>query len=387
MKGRFIKLITLGLTAALCALVCAACSRGGGGRPFDCLVTFDYNLGTAIEADCENRFLGVMKGERALPPGENADFKGGVVPGHYIEGWYLPRLDGEGNPVVGEDGVVAVGEKWDFASDVVSSDITLYAHVVPNPRLTVVVDGGENVEFSYEPGTELREPSSRNRPVLDGHTFYGYYEDAECTLPFAFPYVFGAEDKTIYAKFIEGEWDIVLTADEFVAGLAKENAHLYIDADLDFAAAEGGYNLSRAEMGFTTRGAAVIEGNGHKLKNVSFSFQYKRGSSGYAVFASISAETTIRNIVIEDASVSFRMSSALPGTPYISLFADEIGAGATLSHVTVTGTLTIGTLVDGEGNPRPYFADPICAHGKDGVTIEECDFTGITVADPNADAE
>ena len=50
-------------------------------------------------------------------------------------------------------------------------------------------------------------------------------------IPFRSTY--GEEDKTIYAKFLQGDWNLVETPDQFNSALRDEK-NIYLRSDLDY---------------------------------------------------------------------------------------------------------------------------------------------------------
>ena len=114
------------------------------------------------------------------------------------------------------------GAQWNFATDVVTSDMTLYAKWTPNePGPTPPSGGGSsdgNMDNAYRvlfndgattlsvvtdlsAGDKLTKPED---PVKDGYTFAGWHKDTACTQPWDFNDGITG-DMTLYAKWTPQE--------------------------------------------------------------------------------------------------------------------------------------------------------------------------------------
>lgn len=365
MKHAIKKLITAAALALILMFTLSACSDSAENKPYDFLVTFNYNVGN-LEANCPDQYLGVKDGGKvAIQPGYNESFKEQEVIGYYLEGWYLPKLDAEGNPLVGEDNRVVLDTKWDFSSGTVNSDMTLYANFVKSPTL-IITGGDEDVVFTGKPNDVRSQPSSYWQPKKEGWTFYGYYADENYQTPFGWPYVFGTEDKTVYAKFIEGEWSIVTDAAGFKSAAAA-GQNVYVDADIDFTDTEWSviYNF-----------AGKIEGNGHTVSGIKANFTANKSTRNFGLFATIKSTAEIRNIVFADVQAVFN-ASINTSVPYqAALFAHTIEDGASITNVTVTGTIRKGSVASG----IPYELYGFCSHTVPaGVDLTGTDYSGIQI--------
>ncbi len=369
MKKHFFAKLIVTISAALCfAFGLAACSEDGGGKQYDYLVTFDYNVGALSDNEYTQQYLGVKSGGKvAIQPGYSDSFKEQVITGYYNEGWYLAQTDGEGNPIVNEDKRVALGEKWNFASDTVTADVTLYANLLQKPTLTIV-GGDERIVWDGLPGEVRRRPSAALQPKKENATFYGYFEDELYTKPFvwesdkAYTYEAGVH-KTVYARFLEGNWSIVKTASEFNNALTGNNK-IYVDADLDFTQTPF---IAGKEFG------GEINGNHHKLTGISCTLTGTKNRTGnFGLFGTLKASANLYDFTAENASVAFTSNCANPDYK-TALFAWKIQSGARLTGLTVTGTVQKGSLMAGSAVVLYGF----CAIDE-GAVQSECDFTGIT---------
>ena len=139
-------------------------------------VSFDMNgHGDAIDA------IKVTEGKTVAEPAEPK------AEGYTFEGWYKEK---------------ECTNKWDFANDTVTEDITLYAKWT-GAIYTVTFDmGGKaaNIEQKVENGKNATKPET---PTAEGFKFIDWYKDAAFTTLYDFSAPITA-DTTIYAKWVEG---------------------------------------------------------------------------------------------------------------------------------------------------------------------------------------
>ncbi len=382
MKKTPIKLIAAVVAVIGFALLAMACSPSESEKMYDYLVTFNYNVGE-IEANCPDQFVGVKEGSLLkVKPGYNKDINDQPVAGYYLEGWYLPKLDENNEPIVGEDKQVVLDRKWDFETETVTNDMTLYAKLVANPRL--IIEGGDNkVIFDGNPGaTEVRYNNSRLRPTKKGWTFTGYYEDANYETKFDISqnYVYGTTDKTIYAKFIEGdwagkfvnnEWKFVETAAEFITALNGKKS-IKLENDIDFT---GKAWATTSEYG------GEIDGNGKTLTGIDITVQWTRtsGTVNLSLLGKLTKTAYIHDLTVEDAKMTFTMLGLPNSRLNVALFVNDVEEGARITGVTVSGSLDIDVNIDSYAEIKAYggFANEING------TVENCEYGSINVTVPD----
>ena len=372
MKKTFYKILITMLTIIVACSLFAACGEGGGGKKYDHLVTFDYNVGNLGEG-FDNQYLGVKDGSLvAIKPGYSDVYKESTLQGYYIEGWYTAKTDGEGKPLVGSDGRVQFDKKWDFERDTVSSAITLYANFVQEARL-VITGGDEDVVSMGKPGAVKKQPNSVLAPKKAGYTFIGYYTDDTYQTEFSWPYTYQAGvTTTVYARFMEGIWELVSTADEFISALATKS-NIYVTADLDFTGKTWPVGVSYG---------GEIAGNGHKLTGINAKLEAsKNAQTNFGLFGLLEDTANLHDFTIENAQVSFT-DGAFPlvgDNGKVALFAWKMEAGAKLTNLTVSGTVTKGSVL--AESDIVFFA--VSALGTEGVIMTNCDFTNITLPTDN----
>lgn len=205
------KLFAVSLFSVICIClfaVAAAC----GEKTFT--VTFDANgHGTAPQAITDVT-EGSTIGKPADPKAEN----------YVFNGWYKDSL---------------LTDDWDFATDVVTSDITLYASWSQTYTVTFDVNGhGEapqNVTGLIS-GSKLNKP---NDPVAENFAFVGWYKDSLCSERWDFIRDTVSENTTLYAK-----WKQIYA----VSGANSFNREVS-DVEYFSVAHDGNYNIEISVAG------------------------------------------------------------------------------------------------------------------------------------------
>lgn len=366
---KHLKFLTTIFLALACALILGACDNYSTEKKYDYLVTFDYNV-ASVGLDVDNysdSYLGVNENSIIVAPGNASSsnftqyFKEQAFNGYYVEGWYLPQTDSDGNTVfvkvlddsgnvkTDSDGneveyaVIDTDKKWNFSTDKVTGDITLYANLTKKASLTIVVsqDTSKNYVRSGVPGDEVDDLSSSYFiPTLSGYTYLGLYADEACTEEISWPITLEEGNLNIYAKYIEGNWKIATTAAEFNAGVTSK-MNVYVAADLDFSETEfvgmQDYN-------------AEINGNGHTLESIEVSAATARYTySNFGLFGTLGSSAYIHDLTIKDATFVLTDEYEVPPTllpsgidgVYAALFAYRIDASAKLENLNVSGKLTL----------------------------------------------
>ena len=340
MKTKKILLVIFTVTfCAATALFLTGCGSTNSKKVYDYLVTFDYNVEGLGETNTKTQYLGVKKGSKIVEPGSLGKelFEEGLVAGYFNDGWYTAKLDENGKPIKDENGRVQVDRKWDFKNDVVTSNMTLYANFRKNVTFTVIVEGGENKVFNGAPGDELKRPTRKTHiPSKEGYTFIDYYTDETYTTKFTFPYTYTDENAKCYAKFIEGEWQLIETVDDFMGLIVADiTQNMYVLADeLDFTGVEF-VDLNKTVF-FGRDLNAKFYGNGCVFKNMTVEMKVRSGSENYAysLFKTIGERAEIKDVTFENLKVSITTISgvSLP-TDEVAFFANTIEAGAKIENV------------------------------------------------------
>ncbi len=149
----------------------------------DKTVTFDSQDGSAVPPQT------VTVGEKATKPTDP------TKDGSDFGGWYTNKDCTEGN-------------EWDFDTDTVTTDITLYAKwtetTTPEaPKFTVTFEtnGGSTVNSQQvEKDKTVSKPAD---PTRSGYTFDAWYKESACTNKWDFSTDTVTENITLYAKWTE----------------------------------------------------------------------------------------------------------------------------------------------------------------------------------------
>jgi uncharacterized repeat protein (TIGR02543 family) len=141
------------------------------------IVTFDSQGGSAINSQL------VLDGYKVIKPTDP------TRPDYHFDGWYMDA---------------AYTNKWDFDTDVVTSDTTLYAKWTPIHTITFYLRGGGI--FSWQStiwlstiveGNKITETTDHTSP---GYHFDGWYMDAAYINKWDFDTYIVTSDTTLYAK-------------------------------------------------------------------------------------------------------------------------------------------------------------------------------------------
>ncbi|MCI8854965.1 MAG: hypothetical protein HFH26_00275 [Clostridiaceae bacterium] len=151
---------------------------GPGGEPAELQVTFD--------SMCE-----VVVAPQMVPYGGRVTRPAGLDrPGYVLTGWYKDEQ---------------CTQEWDFESDIVTSELVLYAGWKDEGgtvMVTVAFDsqGGSVVDSRYAlTGSLLTVPDA---PTKEKHEFDGWYKDEQCTQAWDFDSDVVSGDMTLYAKWV-----------------------------------------------------------------------------------------------------------------------------------------------------------------------------------------
>lgn len=323
-------------------------------KGFTSRVTYDFGDGLL---DGKNTLIVLSTPTAPLPePGvteASPSIAAPILAGHHIEGYYTK--DENGNE-----------RDWNFAADRAEGDITLYARWRPDYAVRVLY--GDNFSQSYSipvsAGVELTAMRSTD---WSGHTFYGFYEDAACTTPLAFPFTpaVSAETPTVtvYARYLEGTYTVIRRAADFSKAI-KAGTNYYIDADID---------LTDTPIDIMEFYSGRFIGNGHTIKGLKITRKQGKSTENYGLFGTITGTAVFENITFEDVSVVVHLNNySNPNTENscIGTLAGSVNAGATFNNVKVTGSLTYYCYDRGLTLPNVDDLFGYCDPGVDTGTIE-----------------
>ena len=329
---RNIRTYILALTALLLALfLLSSCGGDKEEKPYDCLVTFDYNTAGIAKEAPTNSYLGVKRGGLVgIQPGDNDDFKSAPVDHYYIEGWYTARVAADGSVKTDGSGRVLLDRKWNFKTDTVTEDMTLYAKFIRMRTLTVIdIATGRSVSTQEgKPGDWVLEPDAES-----GYTVLGYYEDREKTTLFDFDdFQYGDEDKTVYADIRKGEYTVVSTFAQLETAL-RGDKNIYLTADIDMT--------GKKWQSFDFSGEFC--GNGYKITGLTLDVKCNKneGSAYGLLFRTLGKTARLSDLTFEDVRMTVSaVNMPEKGKYEVAAIALAVNEGASLTRVTVTGALT-----------------------------------------------
>lgn len=323
-------------------------------------VVFDLAGGKIGER--EQSILQVKDNSYLPEPGSTPLIAAPVREGYTLNAYYRGEKDENGN--------ITYGERWDFATDRVSSDITLYAKW--NENYSLVVHYGEN--FSLSKTFNVSQTSEGEaKPVtslnLSDVTVIAYYADKEKTQPVTLPYTppCTAEKPQcdIYADTLAGNWKIVDSADDFSIYAAT---NVYLAADVDF----GGEEIS-----FPDTYSGKFYGNGFKLSNFKVVRELKgKYDVSAGIFNELSDNAEIRDVTFENVVLEVSLTNPIVTDYYAGMLAGRAGENVALTNVTISGTFTCTVI---EEHFDKTDVSPFIGFLPDKVDISTCDFTGVVI--------
>lgn len=191
MRKKAFQLVIVLLLAVLCAFS-SACSKIGeavdpGAWGYDCCVTYDA-LGGIINAREVRTTYYLTNSYVYKPSGSDGMLIEPKRDGYVLAGWYTAKAE----PIEGsvEDYTFLAEDRWDFNTDRVQEDMTLYARWLPRGKVDYINADTGDILFSKNITSEspIQELSSSVLSMIkpEGMTFNGYYADEACTIPYDF---------------------------------------------------------------------------------------------------------------------------------------------------------------------------------------------------------
>lgn len=342
-KSKIIPILCAVMLLALALALLVSCDTTGTQYHYDYLVTFDYNVdnlkdanGDKLETASETEYLGVKEGSKLVAPGSISEivFQQFEIKGYFIEGWYTAEFDSQGNPVKDTNGDIVLKNKWNFETDTVSSNMTLYANLVKKVQFRIVTSGSEYVVIDGQPGRVIEQGEVESVVKKDGWTFMNeIYRDAKLSQKMTFPYTLTDTDFTCYAKMMQGTWKFANDPDSFLQALST-GKDIYINAaELDFT---GKPVLARNAMTYFGREFyGKIQGNGCVIKNLDINIDCTRNvTSRYALFQTLGSTAEISGLTFQNVSITVTVNQLTTSDFKTAFFAVEIEDGARLTDVT-----------------------------------------------------
>lgn len=316
-------------------ILCVACLLASCGTKnnindlissgYTCKVTIDFCGG--LSKGNGKQLYYTREGSLMFMPG--ADKTGTdepVLSGYHVKEYYVKEKADDGSETE---------RVWNFDSDRVTGDITIYCRWAKNYTVRILYgDNNESVmEVKVPDGGSVARFSS---PKWSGHTLLGYYTDSEYKNPVTFPYKHGlSEDKpdeTVYARFIEGDYELVSKPSDLSTVSAGGNYYLLNDIDMSEA----------GEVTFPETFSGQIIGNGYRITNLRVTHHQTKNGEYYGLFGRLAGNAELRDISFENLRLTLVLDNRQNSKVlYIGALAGRCDNTVKLSGVTVSGGVTI----------------------------------------------
>lgn len=123
-------------------------------------------------------------------------------------------------------------------------------------------------------------------------------------------------NSVIYAKYLSGSWTAVKTANQAANMLrATGNSNYFVVYDIDCTGVAFSYKTSGTFGG-------IIDGNGKTLSNITITSTLRSAPDKGSVFGNIGATARIKNLTIEDISITLSVSVSMYAYVLVSGVAD-----------------------------------------------------------------
>ena len=331
-----ILIILATIAAAALALFVGACSSGADInsiiKNYPITVILDYNGGKTGESESQRI---QCKMNSLLPkPGTTSFFSEPELAGYEVGSYWKGTR--------GEDGEINLEKEWDFDTDRVTEDMTLFVIWQREKAIDIIYGENNSQTFSFKILESATSSNVFNRSDLEiiapkwaNHSFYAFYYDEDYNDEVEYPYDYTANPvEKLYAKYIEGNWKIVKGIAD-LSGIST-STNVWLDADLDLS-------TYRNNSVFPANYSGEFNGRGHTISNYSFTKSTSRGTTNcYAgLFNTLNSSAYIHDVEFADFSltVNFNETSDDGATNTIGLLAAVVQDGARIENVTVGGTV------------------------------------------------
>ncbi len=332
MKDKRFLLLALSLLCLTLFVSLSSCSNDGPDLDGLYIVEFQLNGGlldngsTLVDDKISHAY---EPGSLAIDISSFKDYsltKNGFV----FEGWYS------------DEGLT---DKWDFKSDHVSKDLTLYAKweraiVYSYSVILVNADGTESLlgKYTVKEGAAFSDNTKKyTTKVLGeeyGKTCIGIYSDPDLSedslwdTDYKHPGGESDTDIPVYVKAIEGIWSLVGSAEE-LRSVAGRDENIYLLSDIDF----GGGELYFRDYN------SIFNGNGYTVSNVTVKEQSGSRNRKYSLFDTLGKDSRIFDVTF--VNVKFAFDAYTGQEIFASALAVEAEQGFEISNVTVKGSYTV----------------------------------------------
>ena len=321
-----------------------------------------YSNGGEFEGTPDKKVIYYADGKKALNIGVVTPTNGSaeIKRNNYVfDGWYFAVLDSEGNPTYEDEEkkILKLGDKVDFSVPLhEGDDWVLVAKWNANVKVNVMLvcddeasipvkvkDGEEAVSYkngdvvatrTYDTKDEVVNPGDGKAPFSvagKGYTFVEYYTDEACTSLVQWPLKKQDVDVTIYAKYIQGDWDVLRTPRDVTNMFSSITAgkHYWLTRDID---------LAGSKIAAKTMFDGEIQGNGYKISNLNVQKSKITAGSTVSLFGDIQETAVVENLTLDGLTLTYSVQSA-PISIYFAF--SSIAEGAKLTNVKLSGVMTI----------------------------------------------
>ena len=239
--------------------------------------------------------------------------------GYTFGGWYTDKDCTDGN-------------QWNFTTDKVTKDTTLYAKwtaTSPATTYTVTFDANGHGTAPAQltgiaSGSTITAPTS---PTADGYIFGGWYKEAACTTPWNFTTDKVTGNITLYAKWVarkyafgcyvfENNPTVGTNPSQTVTDIATDYSAFDID-NISFGAMKIQYEAGTKEFGgwkiktanaqisfYVENDSKVLLQSGSYGKNQQFTITYTDATTGKETSTAVAANATIEVTAKADTKVT-----------------------------------------------------------------------------------
>lgn len=432
-KARAGLLVTLALA---CSLGLSACTVSGEAADpsvwgYDKKISYDA-LGGVVNAREVRTTYYLPNSYVFEPSGSSGMLVAPARDGYVLAGWYTAKSDAQAGSA--EEYFFADTDRWDFYTDRVQEDTTLYARWLPRGKVSYLnADTGEVVftkNITQDSPIQQLSPSILTLNTPAGTTFEGYYADPECTTPYDFTGYHHVEPRQteawLYAKLYE-RFPQYLERIDYVAPQEDEEKDSEVDTSWLFLNRLG-YNLK------TTDEAAIAELDAAKdqlvgeniqeyLKNTANRVVYLKFTKGglvrvtsandlkvgnkYGFFDTDAAGAPIEGYSfandIDFSGISFTMSDSFVGTIEgnghkisnlkVSVSSKKmeqaaektVGLIARMEGATINDLTIENAILSVNVNPGVRVTGGLLAVEAKNVTLNNCHFNGLTITGGKGD--
>ena len=312
--------------------------------------------------------------------------------GYYLAGWYAQRTENS-------DGTYSYAEPWNFVEDRLTLDVngtyssdepvlTLYAAWLPLVKVEFynLEDGEKLGEYAFDPtnGLEINMPAWNEEtgvlnmnefPARNGYTFVSACYDEAGAQPvegttLTHPAQFNPENATVtdgvlklYTQWRTGNWFKIYTVEQFKDNFTVNGCYELM-ADLDFSNERWPTDAMHGSF------SGIIEGNGHKISNVSFE-QTNNSKMHTGLFGNLTEGSLLNNVTFENVTMTVNAGTRMTGASF-GLLSGTVSADARVFGVRITsGKIVIGDRCNFAN--EDYAFGLVCGNGSVAV-----DSAGIT---------